>query len=161
LPPPQSTPPANQTKPGPARFPLRRNLTCLYLVKIAKWMNLVMPIIVLFYQSNGMTMQDIFTLQAVYSVTLMFLEIPTGYFADFAGRRTSIFLGSILGFGGFLIYSLSSGFWEFVVAETILGVGMSLVSGADSAMLYDSLLAGNHPRSGHEPCFRRRFRHAL
>lgn len=128
-------------KPPLARFPLRRNLTCLYLVKVAKWMNLVMPIIVLFYQSNGMTMQDIFTLQAVYSVTLMFLEIPTGYFADFAGRRTSILLGSLLGFGGFLTYSLSSGFWEFVVAETILGVGMSLVSGADSAMLYDSLMA--------------------
>lgn len=122
-------------------FPLNRNLTGLYLVKVAKWMNLVMPIVVLFYQSNGMTMQEIFTLQAVYSATLMFLEIPTGYFADAAGRKTSILLGSVLGFGGYLIYSLSAGFWEFAVAETILGVGMSLVSGADSALLYDSLLA--------------------
>jgi MFS family permease len=102
-------------------------------------MNLIMPVVVLFYKSNGMTMQDIFTLQAVYSVTLMALEIPTGYFADVAGRRTSILLGSLLGFGGYLMYSSSAGFWEFVVAETILGAGMSLVSGADSAMLYDSL----------------------
>ena len=125
----------------PAAFSLSRNLTCLYLVKVAKWMNLVMPIIVLFYKSNGMSMQDIFTLQAVYSFTLMALEIPTGYFADNAGRRTSILLGSLLGFGGYLIYSFSFGFWEFVVAETILGVGMSLVSGADSAMLYDSLMS--------------------
>jgi MFS family permease len=120
-------------------FNLQRNLTALYLIKIAKWMNLVMPVIVLFYQSNGMTMQDIFTLQAVYSVTLMTLEIPTGYFADFAGRRTSMIIGSLFGFLGYLVYSTSSGFWEFVAAETILGVGMSLVSGADSAMLYDSL----------------------
>ena len=72
----------------PERFSLSRNLSCLYLVKVAKWMNLVMPIIVLFYKSNGMSMQDIFTLQAVYSFTLMMLEIPTGYFADLAGRRT-------------------------------------------------------------------------
>lgn len=100
-----------------------------------------MPIIVLFYQSNGMTMQDIFILQAVYSVTLMALEIPTGYFADIAGRRTSILIGAILGFAGYLLYSISGGFWEFMLAETILGLGMSLVSGADSAMLYDSLLA--------------------
>lgn len=120
-------------------FSLRRNLTSLYLVKVAKWMNLVMPIIVLFYKSNGMSMQDIFTLQAVYSFTLMVLEIPTGYFADTAGRRTSILLGSVFGFGGYLIYSISSGFWQFALAETILGCGMSLVSGADSAMLYDSL----------------------
>ncbi len=122
-------------------FSLQRNLTALYFIKVAKWMNLVMPVIVLFYQSNGMTMQDIFTLQAVYSVTLMVLEIPTGYFADIAGRRTSILLGAILGFSGYLVYAVSGGFWEFMVAETILGVGMSLVSGADSAMLYDSLLA--------------------
>lgn len=109
------------------------------MVKIAKWMNLVMPIVVLFYKSNGMTMQDIFTLQAVYSVTLMILEVPTGYFADYAGRRSSILAGSFFGFIGYLIYSTSSGFWPFVVAETVLGIGMSLVSGADSALLYDSL----------------------
>ena len=120
-------------------FSLKRNLAALYLVKVAKWMNLVMPVIVLFYKSNGMTMQDIFTLQALYSVTLMVFEIPTGYFADIAGRRTSILTGSFFGFAGYLIYSLSSGFWPFVAAETILGIGMSLVSGADSAMLYDSL----------------------
>ena len=120
-------------------FSLQRNLFSLYIVKVAKWMNLVMPVIVLFYKSNGMTMQDIFTLQAIYSVTLMVLEIPTGYFADIAGRRTSILLGSVFGFGGYLLYSTSAGFWQFMVAETILGVGMSLVSGADSAMLYDSL----------------------
>lgn len=120
-------------------FSLRRNLTSLYLIKVAKWMNLVMPVIVLFYKSNGLTMQDIFTLQAIYSVTLMLLEIPTGYFADVAGRRTSMLLGSLFGFAGYMIYSTSTGFWQFLVAETILGIGMSLVSGADSAMLYDSL----------------------
>jgi MFS family permease len=120
-------------------FSLKRNIFALYLIKVAKWMNLVMPIVVLFYKSNGMTMQDIFTLQAVYSVTLMMLEIPTGYFADFAGRRTSMLIGSLFGFAGYLIYSTSAGFWQFMVAETILGIGMSLVSGADSAMLYDSL----------------------
>jgi MFS family permease len=126
-------------------FPLHRNLIALYIIRVAKWLNLVMPVVVLFYQSNGLTMQDIFTLKAVYSVVLMLLEIPTGYFADVAGRRTSILIGSVLGFGGYLIYSTSAGFWQFVVAEVVLGAGMSLVSGADSAMLYDSLKAsGKH-----------------
>jgi MFS family permease len=111
------------------------------MVKIAKWMNLVMPVIVLFYKSNGLTMKDIFLLQSVYSITLMTLEIPTGYFADRAGRKTSILLGSTLGFSGYLVYSMSFGFWQFVVAEVILGVSQSLVSGADSAMLYDTLSA--------------------
>lgn len=104
-------------------------------------MNLVMPVIVLFYKSNGLTMKDIFLLQSVYSLTLMTLEIPTGYFADKAGRKTSILSGATLGFTGYLVYTLSYGFWQFVLAEVILGVSQSLVSGADSAMLYDTLAA--------------------
>ena len=122
-------------------FSANRNLTALYLVKIAKWMNLIMPVIVLFYKSNGLTMRDIFLLQSVYSLTLMTLEIPTGYFADRVGRKTSILFGAILGFTGYLAYSFSYGFWAFVLAEVILGVSQSLVSGADSAMLYDTLAA--------------------
>jgi MFS family permease len=123
-------------------FSVKRNLTALYLVKIAKWMNLIMPLIVLFYMSNKLTMKDIFLLQSIYSLTLMTLEIPTGYFADRAGRKTSILIGAALGFSGYLIYSFSFGFWQFVVAEVILGVSQSLVSGADSAMLYDTLAVG-------------------
>ncbi|MDO9257936.1 MAG: MFS transporter [Bacteroidales bacterium] len=123
-------------------FSVKRNLTALYLVKIAKWMNLIMPVIVLFYMSNKLTMKDIFLLQSIYSLTLMTLEIPTGYFADRAGRKTSILIGAVLGFSGYMVYSLSFGFWQFVVAEVILGVSQSLVSGADSAMLYDTLAAG-------------------
>ncbi|MFZ4550072.1 MAG: MFS transporter [Bacteroidales bacterium] len=104
-------------------------------------MNLIMPVIVLFYKSNGLTMQDIFLLQSAYSFTLMSLEIPTGYFADKVGRKTSILIGSMLGFSGYLVYSFSFGFWQFVFAEVILGVSQSLVSGADSALLYDTLIA--------------------
>lgn len=122
-------------------FSVRRNLIALYLIKVAKWMNLVMPIIVLFYNSNGLDMQEIFMLQGVYSLTLMALEIPTGYFADIAGRKTSMLLGSMFGFSGYLIYSCFSGFWIFALAEVILGIGQSLISGADSAMLYDTLAA--------------------
>ncbi len=123
-------------------FSVKRNLTALYLVKIAKWMNLIMPVIVLFYKSNGLTMQDIFLLQSAYSLTLMTLEIPTGYFADKIGRKQSILIGASLGFMGYVVYSFSYGFWYFVVAEVILGLSQSLVSGADSAMLYDTLAAG-------------------
>jgi len=120
-------------------FPVKRNIRALYIIKVAKWMNLVMPIIVLFYRSNGLSMQDIFILQSVYSVSLMLLEIPTGYFADTAGRKTSIMFGAAMGFTGYLMYSFSFGFWQFVIAEILLGISQSLVSGADSAMLYDTL----------------------
>lgn len=100
-----------------------------------------MPIVVLFYQNNGMGMQEIFTLKAIYSVAIVTMEVPSGWMADVWGRKKTLFVGSILGAVGFLIYSFSFGFWAFAIAEIILGIGHACVSGADSAMLYDSLKA--------------------
>lgn len=118
-----------------------KNIPRLYLVKISKWFNMVMPVVVLFYQSNNMGMHEIFLLKAIYSVAIVAMEIPSGWMADVWGRKKTLILGSILGSLGFLIYSFSYGFMAFVVAEIILGIGHSFVSGADSAMLYDSLKA--------------------
>jgi MFS family permease len=118
-----------------------KNISRLYLIKISKWFNIVMPVVVLFYQDNGMGMQDIFILKAIYSIAIVTMEVPSGWMADVWGRKKTLFIGSLLGASGFLIYSFSFGFWAFVVAEIVLGVGHAFVSGADSAMLYDSLKA--------------------
>jgi len=107
---------------------------------------LTMPIVVLFYKDNGLDMQQVFILQAIYSIAIVALEIPSGYFADVLGRKNSLIAGSILGFAGFFIYSLSFGFIGFVFAEVILGFGQSMVSGADSALLYDSLIDSNREK---------------
>ena len=57
-----------------------------------------------------------------------------------SGCKLSLVIGAIMGFFGFLTYSLSFGFWGFLIAETVLGIGQSFISGSDSAMLYDTLL---------------------
>ncbi len=120
---------------------LLSNIPRLYLIKIAKWFMLYMPIIVLFYQENGLDLESVFLLQGIYSVAVVTIEIPSGYFADAWGRKNTLIIGSILGTIGFVIYALGSGFWPFLIAELILGVGQSFISGSDSALLYDSLLA--------------------
>jgi len=122
---------------------LPSNALQLYLIKIAKWFNLVMPIVVLFYQENGLSMSQIFLLKSIYSIAMVATELPSGYLADVWGCRRTILLGAILGTIGIMIYSFSASFASFVMAEIILGIGFSFVSGADSAMLYDSLKAEN------------------
>jgi len=101
---------------------------------------LYMPIVVPFYESNGLSMRDIMVLQGIYSVAIVILEIPSGYLADMIGRRKTLIIGALFGSMGFIVYSFSFGFIGFLVAEIILGIGQSCISGADSAMLYDSLL---------------------
>ena len=123
------------------RFP--ENTIQLYLIKIAKWFNLIMPIVVLFYQENGLTMSQIFILKSIYSIAMVATELPSGYLADVWGCRRTLLLGAILGTIGIGIYCISADFTSFVLAEIILGIGFSFVSGADSALLYDSLKAEN------------------
>ncbi len=115
------------------------NIPKLYIIKIAKWFMLFMPFMIPFYQDNGLTLSDISILKAIYSISIVVLEIPSGYLADVLGRKRTLIIGSILGFIGFLTYSVSFGFVGFLIAEIILGFGQSLISGADSAMLYDTL----------------------
>jgi MFS family permease len=119
---------------------LQRNINALYVIKVSKWFNLVMPIVVLFYKGQGMGMHEVFILKAVYSIAIVALEIPSGYMADIWGKKKTLLFGSILVALGFSVYSVSYGFMAFVFAEIVLGAGQSFISGADSAMLYDSLL---------------------
>ncbi len=116
------------------------NIPRLYIIKVAKWFMLYMPIVVPFYKSNGLEMADIMILQAIYSIVIVILEIPSGYLADVWGRKRTMVLGALMGVTGFSIYGVSYGFTGFLIAQIVLGIGQSCVSGADSAMLYDSLL---------------------
>ena len=119
---------------------LEDNINKMYLLKAVKWFMILMPIIVLFFEKHGLSLTQIMILQATYSFTVALFEIPSGFFADIYGRRLSLFFGSILTFLGYLIFSIYSGFNEFFIAEIFLGIGGSLISGADSALIYDTLL---------------------
>ena len=73
-----------------------------------------MPIIVLFFQENGLTLMEVMILQSVYSFTIAVTEIPSGYIADYFGRKNSLIFGTILTFCGYLIFSNFSSFEIFV-----------------------------------------------
>jgi MFS family permease len=121
---------------------VERNIPRLYIIKTAKWFMLTMPILMLFYKDMGFSNEQAFRLKAIYSIAIVIFEIPSGYLADVLGRKSTLVLGSILGTLGFLLYSVGTGYLWFMAAEITLGIGQSLISGADSAMLFDSLKQG-------------------
>ena len=119
---------------------VKNNIWKLYVIKGLMWFMVAMPIIVLFFQENGLSLQEVMILQGSYSMMVALMEIPSGYIADLFGRKKTLVLGTLFCFLGFALFGFSFGFWEFFIAELLLGVGNSFISGSDSALLYDSLL---------------------
>ena len=68
------------------------------------------------------------------------LEIPTGIVADKFGRKVSIILGGLFSAICISIFGISNNYWIFFVAEFIGAIGFTLLSGADKALIYDSLI---------------------
>lgn len=120
---------------------MQRNIVLLQLFRVVRNFALFVPIIVPFYQENGLSQTQIYLLQALFAVTIVLLEVPSGYFADSVGRKQSILLGSIFSTFGFALCSVSYGFLPLLLAEMVLGIGYSFISGADSALAYDSFAA--------------------
>ncbi len=101
---------------------------------------LFMPVIVLFFMDNGLSVEQVMWTQAAYSLSVALFEMPSGYFSDRLGRRLTLIIGMAITIAGYLIMSVSYSFWWFVAAEVLMGLGGSFISGTDSAMLYDTLL---------------------
>lgn len=121
-------------------FSPRRNITLLFLIKGLRWFMVMIPILVLFYRDLGLSMQQVFLTQAIFSFIMVIGQVPTGYFADVVGRKPSIIIGTTLSALGFIVYSFAYGFNMILIAEILLGFGSSFISGADSALLYDTLV---------------------
>ena len=122
---------------------ISRNIPLLYLIKISKWFMLYIPAVKLFYVENGLNDTDLFVLHAFYSFVIFLSEVPSGYLADVIGRKKTMVGGLFLGTAGFAAYASTSSYMGFLLAEIALGLGQSFISGADSALLYDSLLQEN------------------
>ncbi len=101
----------------------------------------MLPIIVLFWQDCGLDMLEVFWLQTLFAVAVVVLEVPTGMVADRIGKRTSLIWGMAIIAGGFVFYALSRSFLAFLFVEVLLALGLAFYSGADSALLYDTLKA--------------------
>jgi MFS family permease len=117
------------------------------LLKAVLWFMVAMPIIVLFFQENGLSLTQVMLLQAIYSLSVALFEIPSGYIADIFGRKQTIVLSTIFAFIGYLVFSFYGGFYAFAIAQVLIGIGGSLMSGSDSAIIYDTLLETNNKTS--------------
>src|SRR5438045_964943 len=72
-------------------------------------------------------------------ITAFIFQVPTGVFADVFSRRLSIILGTFLIGAGIILEGSVPRFEAVLAAQVLLGIGISLVSGAEEAWLSDEV----------------------
>jgi len=88
---------------------------------------------------RGLTASDYGLLQLVYYWGVTATEVPSGVIADRLGRRATLLCGALVNGLGCWAFALAHSFTVFAAAELMFALGTALISGADSALLYDSL----------------------
>lgn len=94
-----------------------------------------------FTQWGGISLVQVQLLQSWFSLWVFILEIPTGAVADKIGRKHSIALGSLIVSLAVLVYGSIPRYEIFLLAELLFALGYALISGADEALIYDTLKA--------------------
>lgn len=116
-----------------------RNVKTYYLYSTFAELLILGPILVLFLVAKGLSFTEIMVLQSISAIAVVLFEVPTGAVADKIGRKESILLGSLLWAVSLGIYVVGNSFPMFMLAEVIFSLGATFKSGADNALIYDSL----------------------
>lgn len=100
---------------------------------------LVVPILVPYWSSLGLTLSEILQIQAAFGISVALFEVPTGYLADIWNRKASVCLGAFVYGCCFTYLPFAESYESLMLFEISLGFAAALSSGADTALVYDSL----------------------
>jgi len=120
----------------------RANVRRMYVWRVLMHMHFFAGAMVPFFTDwGGLTLTQMFLLQGWFFLWIFLLEVPTGAVADKFGRKTSLIGASACLLIATGLYATGKGLPRYLLAELIWAAAAALSSGADEAMIYDSLKA--------------------
>ncbi|RPF31965.1 MFS transporter [Streptomyces sp. TLI_185] len=128
---------------SPARVPVaagvRRLTATLYGYAFLDDFVLLYPVYALLFSDTGLSVWQISSLFALWSITGVVLEVPSGAWADAVSRRLLLWLGPLLTAVGFALWVLTPSYWAFALGFVLWGARGALGSGALEALVYEEL----------------------
>lgn len=99
------------------------------------------PLYALLFADSGLSGAQISALFAIWSAVGLVAEVPSGALADRFGRRNALVAAGVLQAVGYVAWTGWPTFAGFAAGFVLWGLGGTLVSGAQEALLYDGLAA--------------------
>lgn len=130
--------------PGKTPFKIR-NVRYFIAFRIFFNSRFYYPVFTILFLDFGLSLEQFALLNVIWAITIVFLEVPSGAFADVIGRRNLlIFAGGIMVIEIALISFVPLGninllLTVFVINRILSGTAEAAASGADEALAYDSL----------------------
>ena len=103
------------------------------------------PVFTILFLDYGLTIEQFSILNAVWAVTIVIAEVPSGALADVVGRKALLVFTAAAMILEMLVIAfvpLGNGtviFYAFLVNRIVSGLAEAMVSGADEALAYDTL----------------------
>jgi len=120
----------------------RRNLRWYLVYRTIFEFSLWYPVWILFLSRGlGLSFTKIMGLDFFFQIAVVFLEIPTGVLADTIGRRWALFWAAVMMAIAVGLLGLAVSAWWVLASFSFWALGVTMLNGADAALVYESLLA--------------------
>lgn len=116
--------------------PIHKNYVYAFFKNFAFFSAVLVPF---FTDWGHISLFQVQLLQSWFSIWVFILEVPTGAIADKIGRKHSLVMGAVMIAIATIVYGSIPSFSIFLLAEFLFAIGYALNSGADQALLYDTL----------------------
>jgi predicted MFS family arabinose efflux permease len=118
---------------------LRRNVRLFYPYIFLNRLDMWLPIMTLFLLDRGFTLTQYAIVDAMWYVSTVFFEVPTGVITDRCGKKMSLLIAAaVLSLSLFIVFSTRT-FALLLVGYLLWGFANSFETGTTQAFIYDSL----------------------
>ncbi len=115
---------------------VRKSYIYRFLMNFQLWW----PIWVIYLlKERGLSLTQITLLDTPYFVLMVLAEVPTGAVADRLGRKTALIFSSLLFAVAVFVFGIADNYFVILISYSAWGLATTFQSGADTALLYDSL----------------------
>lgn len=115
------------------------NIKVMFWIQFFGSISFLTPVLTLFYTSRGLSASQILIVLMFWSGAVLLGEVPTGLIADRYGAKRSFLIGTWLKILSMAVLFVADTSWLFYLYSFINGFSVTFFSGADEALIYDSL----------------------